>query len=63
MAQWLGFGAFTAEARVQSLVREFRSQASHLARPKLKKKKKMIDFLLCILPQFLNFLNEKNKNF
>ena len=36
--QWLGLGAFTAVARVQSLVREIRSHKSH---DKAKKEKKV----------------------
>ena len=38
--QWLGLGAFTAVAQVQSLVGELRSCKLHgMARPKKKKKK------------------------
>ena len=42
VVQWLGFGAFTAVARVQSLVRELRSCKQHSAAKKKKTKKNYI---------------------
>ena len=39
MVQWLGLGAFTAMAQVQSLVRELRSCKLHSVAKKKKKKK------------------------
>ena len=40
MVQWLGLGAFTAVAQIQSLVRELRSHKPRGSAKKKKKKKK-----------------------
>ena len=43
---WLGFGAFTAGAQVQSLVRELRSHRPHIQSKKKKKIKHRITMIL-----------------
>ena len=47
MAQWLGLGAFTALAWVQSLVGELRSQKPRGAAKKKKEKKKKEKSVSC----------------
>ena len=44
--QWLGLGAFTAGAQVQSLVRELRSHRPHIQSKKKKKIKHRITMIL-----------------